>query len=53
MALFLGHPARWEDWGNLLYSVQTGEPSVAKLRGMPFFAYVKTDSDLAGRSTTR
>jgi hypothetical protein len=47
MALFLGHPLRWEDWGNLLYSVQTGEPSVAKLRGMPFFEYVKTDSDLA------
>jgi O-methyltransferase domain/Dimerisation domain len=47
MALFLGHPLRWEDWGNLLYSVQTGQPSVEKLRGMPFFEYVKTDSDLA------
>jgi hypothetical protein len=47
MALFLGHPLRWEDWGNLLYSVQTGKPSVAKLRGMPFFEYVKTDVDLA------
>jgi SAM-dependent methyltransferase len=47
MALFLGHPLRWEDWGNLLYSVETGKPSVEKLRGMPFFEYVKTDSDLA------
>jgi hypothetical protein len=47
MALFLGHPLRWEDWGNLLYSVQTGKPSVAKLRGMPFFEYVKTDVELA------
>lgn len=47
MVLFLGHPLRWEDWGNLLYSVQTGQPSVAKLRGMPFFEYVKTDEDLA------
>jgi hypothetical protein len=47
MALFLGHPLRWEDWGNLLYSVQTGQPSVEKLRGMPFFEYVKTDTDLA------
>jgi hypothetical protein len=46
-ALFLGHPLRWEDWGNLLYSVQTGEPSVTKLRGMPFFEYVETDADLA------
>ena len=47
MALFLGHPLRWEDWGNLLYSVQTGKPSVEKLRGMPFFEYVETDADLA------
>jgi hypothetical protein len=47
MALFLGHPLRWEDWGNLLYSVQTGEPSVRKLRGMSFFEYVETDADLA------
>jgi O-methyltransferase domain/Dimerisation domain len=46
-ALFLGHPLRWEDWGNLLYSVETGKPSVDKLRSMPFFEYVKTDSDLA------
>jgi len=46
-ALFLGHPLRWEDWGNLLYSVQTGKPSVDKLRGMPFFEYVDTDADLA------
>jgi SAM-dependent methyltransferase len=46
-ALFLGHPLRWEDWGNLLYSVQTGKPSVDKLRGMGFFEYVDTDADLA------
>src|SRR5690242_19893558 len=46
-ALFVGHPLRWEDWGNLLYSVQTGKPSVDKLRGMPFFEYVDTDPDLA------
>ncbi|HKP40188.1 methyltransferase [Mycobacterium sp.] len=47
LALFIGHPLRWEDWGNLLYSVQTGKPSVDKLRGMPFFEYVETDADLA------
>jgi len=46
-ALFLGHPLRWEDWGNLLYSVQTGKPSVDMLRGMPFFEYIDTDPDLA------
>jgi hypothetical protein len=46
-ALFIGHPLRWEDWGNLLYSVQTGKPAVDKLRGMGFFEYVETDADLA------
>jgi hypothetical protein len=47
MALFIGHPLRWEDWGNLLYSVQTGEPSVVKLRGKPFFEYLNSDPELA------
>jgi hypothetical protein len=47
MALFLGHPLRWEDWGNLLYSVQTGEPSVAMLRGKPFFEYLDSNPELA------
>lgn len=47
MALFLGHPLRWEDWGNLLYSVQTGKPSVEMLRGKPFFEYLKENPDLA------
>jgi hypothetical protein len=47
MALFLGHPLRWEDWGNLLYSVQTGKPSVDMLRGKPFFDYLDDNPDLA------
>ncbi len=47
MVLFLGHPLRWEDWGHLLHSVQTGEPAVAKLRGKPFFEYLNSDPDLA------
>jgi SAM-dependent methyltransferase len=47
MVLFIGHQARWEDWGNLLHSVQTGEPSVIKLRGMPYFDYLETDHELA------
>ena len=47
MALFLGHPLRWEDWGHLLHSVQTGEPAVAKLRGKPFFEYLNSDPELA------
>ncbi len=47
MVLFIGHRARWEDWSNLLYSVQTGEPAVNKFRGMPFFEYLDTDQELA------
>ncbi|MEO3757526.1 methyltransferase [Mycobacterium sp. B14F4] len=47
MVLFIGHRARWEDWGGLLHSVQTGEPSVLKLRGMPYWDYLETDPELA------
>jgi hypothetical protein len=47
MVLFIGHQARWDDWGNLLHSVQTGEPSVIKLRGMPYWDYLATDPELA------
>lgn len=47
MVEFIGHPKHWEDWSELLYSVQTGEPSPGKLRGMPFFDYLETDPDLA------
>lgn len=47
MVLFIGHPARWADWGSLLYSVQTGLPAAEKLRGMPFFEYLDTDPEFA------
>lgn len=47
MVLFIGHQARWEDWGNLLHSVQTGEPAVIALRGMPYWDYLETNSELA------
>jgi hypothetical protein len=47
MVLFIGHPARWADWGSLLHSVQTGEPAAEKLRGMPFFDYLATDPEFA------
>ncbi|MBB2990204.1 hypothetical protein FHR72_001672 [Mycolicibacterium iranicum] len=48
MVLFIGHPARWADWGSLLYSVQTGLPAADKLRGMSFFEYLDTDPEFAG-----
>ena len=47
MVLFGADPVRWEDWGNLLHSVQTGETATSKLRGMPFFEYLDTDPGLA------
>ncbi len=47
MVLFIGHPARWADWGSLLYSVRTGEPAAEMLRGMPFFEYLDTDPEFA------
>ncbi len=48
MVEFVGHPKHWEHWGELLYSVRTGNTSAEKLRGMPFFDYLQTDPDLAG-----
>lgn len=47
MVLFIGHPARWADWGSLDYSVRTGEPAADMLRGMPFFDYLDTDPEFA------
>jgi hypothetical protein len=47
MVEFLGHPKHWEDWGELLYAVRTGNVAAEKLRGMPFCEYLETDPDLA------
>jgi hypothetical protein len=34
MAMLMSHPLLWEDWGHLLTSIRTGEPSLPQLRGM-------------------
>lgn len=34
IALLMGHPLFWEDWGHLLSSVRSGEASMPVLRGM-------------------
>jgi hypothetical protein len=47
MVEFIAHPKHWEDWGQLLYSVQTGKTAAEKLRGVPFFDYLETDPELA------
>jgi len=42
-AVLMGHPLHWEDWGQLVESVRTGEPSLPKLRGMGAFDYLDTN----------
>lgn len=43
MILFIGSPEHWEEWANLLHSVQTGEAATTTLRGMPYFDYLATN----------
>ncbi|MGW1495710.1 methyltransferase [Streptomyces sp. NPDC002402] len=45
IAVLMGHPIHWEDWGHLLDSVRTGEPSMPKLRGMGAFEYLEANPD--------
>jgi hypothetical protein len=42
IALLMGHPIHWEDWGCLVEAVRTGEPSLPKLRGMGAFEYLES-----------
>lgn len=47
MALLLGHPYQWEDWGHLIDSVRTGEPVMEKLRGMGGYEFLAANPDFA------
>jgi hypothetical protein len=47
MALLLGGPIHWEDWGNLITSVRTGEPVLPKLRGMGAYEYLEANPEFA------
>ena len=40
MALVFGSPYLWTAWGNLLRSVQTGQPAFDHLHGQGFFEYL-------------
>ena len=40
MVLFIGSPEHWAEWGELLYSVQTGRPSSEKLYGKSYFDHL-------------
>lgn len=47
MIAFIGDRAHREHWSELEHSVRTGETAVDKVRGMPFFDYLDTNSELA------
>src|SRR5690349_13596071 len=47
MAILMGHPLLWEDWGHLLSSVRTGEANLPKLRGMGVFDFFMANPEYA------
>jgi hypothetical protein len=47
MALLMGHPYQWEDWGHLMDSIQTGEPVLEKLRGMGGYEFLAANPEFA------
>ncbi|MDO3639560.1 methyltransferase [Mycolicibacterium arseniciresistens] len=47
MVLFIGHPMRWEDWGNLEHSVRTGQTATEMLRGMPVWDFLAVNPEFA------
>ncbi|MFD0683215.1 methyltransferase [Actinomadura fibrosa] len=47
MAVLMGHPLLWEDWGHLLASVRTGEANLPKLRGMGAYDFLGANPEYA------
>ncbi|GAA0571531.1 methyltransferase [Actinomadura livida] len=47
MAVLMGHPLLWEDWGHLLGSVRTGEANLPKLRGMGAYEFLGANPEYA------
>jgi len=47
LAMLMGHPLLWEDWGHLLSSVRTGEANMPKLRGMGAYEFLMTNPEYA------
>jgi SAM-dependent methyltransferase len=45
IAVLMGHPIHWEDWGSFLDTVVTGEPSLPKLRGMGAFEFLERNPE--------
>jgi hypothetical protein len=47
IALLMGHPLFWEDWGHLLSSVRMGKASLPVLRGMGAYDFLKANPEFA------
>jgi O-methyltransferase domain/Dimerisation domain len=47
IAMLMGHPLLWEDWGHLTESIRTGEASLPKLRGMSGYEFLTANPDYA------
>jgi hypothetical protein len=45
IALLMGHPLLWEEWGHLASSVRTGEANLPVLRGMDAFDYLMANPE--------
>ena len=46
-ARFTGHETTWRPWGELRYSVRTGEPAFARVFAMPAFEYLAKNPESA------
>jgi predicted O-methyltransferase YrrM len=46
-ARFVGHAITWRPWGELAYSVRTGQPAFNHVFGMPVFDYLAEHADAA------
>lgn len=47
IAMLMGHPLLWEEFGHLLESVRTGEANLPKLRGMGAYEFLMSNPDYA------
>lgn len=48
MAILMGHPLFWEDWGHLFETVQSGEANLPVRRGMPAFDFLMSNPEYMG-----
>ncbi|AYY12630.1 hydroxyneurosporene methyltransferase [Actinobacteria bacterium YIM 96077] len=47
IATLMSHPLLWEDWGNLLESVRSGEANMPRLRGMGAYEFLTANPEYA------